>query len=263
MTKQTICVIIQTKSTCRNDVMNVVMNVVTRNKQIEFAPSLICMDLCNLENEVHFFDSLGCKVLHVDLIDGYFSPSMPIGLDTLRQLKKKTDMVFDAHLMAQSNAFFVRELIDIGCERICFHLESEQRPEAILQMIKSAGCKAGLALSPGTPVDSLKYLIHELDHVLLMQIPPGYAHLPGQCAMSFMPRKIKDLLTMMQETGRYVSITVDGRVNYENIGMLLNLGVNTFVCGTGCLFRKGESIEKNWRKLCAMIYENRMGVDML
>ena len=83
------------------------------------APSLICMDLCNLEQEVKRLEEAGCDMLHVDLLDGYFSPSMPIGLDLIRQLRKKTEIAFDAHVMAMDNTFFMEEIGRASCrERV-------------------------------------------------------------------------------------------------------------------------------------------------
>ena len=84
-------------------------------------PSLICSDLCNLEASVKALEETGCQMLHVDILDGYFSPSMPLGLDTVRQLRKKTSLAFDAHVMAVDNTFFMEELADIGTLAISSH----------------------------------------------------------------------------------------------------------------------------------------------
>ena len=89
------------------------------------APSLIsCCDLCNLEQSVKSLEDGGIGLLHVDILDGHFSPSMPLGLDTVAQLRTRTSMPFDVHLMASENDYFVRELLDIGVEQLVFHATS-------------------------------------------------------------------------------------------------------------------------------------------
>lgn len=116
------------------------------------SPSLISVcDLCNLERSVHQLEEAGIEMLHVDILDGHFSPSMPLGLDTVRQLRKKTNMIFDVHLMATAHDFFVEELLDIGVEQLVFHGEMEPHMDNRLNQIRKAGVRAGVALKPGTP----------------------------------------------------------------------------------------------------------------
>ena len=116
------------------------------------APSLIsCCDLCNLETSVRALETAGIGLLHVDILDGYFSPSMPLGIDTVRQLRKRTKLPFDVHLMASDNDFFVGELLDIGVEQLVFHAETERHIDNRLNQIHAAGARAGVALKPATP----------------------------------------------------------------------------------------------------------------
>ena len=91
-------------------------------KEMDIVPSLICMDLCNLERDVHRLEAMGCSILHVDILDGRYSPCMPIGLDTIRQLRERTQMLFDVHIMSVANEFFVSEALSMGVERVCFQL---------------------------------------------------------------------------------------------------------------------------------------------
>ena len=93
------------------------------NESCILSPSLICLDMCNLEREVKTLENNGIKMLHVDILDGHFSPSMPLGLDTVRQLRAKTDLFFDCHVMVTEQDFFVDELLDIGVDQIVFHGE--------------------------------------------------------------------------------------------------------------------------------------------
>ena len=165
-------------------------NAFSNQKQLNanIAPSLICADLCNLARDIDRMESIGCQMLHIDIIDGYFSPSMPIGIDTIRQLRQITTMQFDAHIMAKDNTFFVNELLSIGVDRLCFQIECEPTPGALLQKIHNGHSKAGIALAPTTSLSHLEYVIEECDFVLLMQIDPGYAFLPGIQKRTYMNR---------------------------------------------------------------------------
>ena len=113
------------------------------------APSLIsCCDLCNLEQSVKTLEDGGIELLHVDILDGHFSPSMPLGLDTVAQLRTRTSMPFDVHLMASENDYFVRELLDIGVEQLVFHAETERHIDNRLNQIHAAGAQSRLRAVP-------------------------------------------------------------------------------------------------------------------
>ena len=125
----------------------------------QISPALICMDICNLQQEVKSLEQLGCKMLHIDIIDGIFSPDMPLGINVVKELRNITGMIFDTHLMAVNNMPYVDMLLDCGIDRLCFHTEYEKRPSIVLRKIKSAGVKAGIAISPETTMESVKYLL--------------------------------------------------------------------------------------------------------
>lgn len=217
------------------------------NKNI--SPSLICMDLCNLEREAKGLERLGCNMLHVDIIDGIFSPDMPLGIDIVKRLRKLTNMTFDTHLMSVNNAPYVDMLLECGVDRLCFHTEFEQRPTILLRKIKSAGIKAGVAISPETTVSSLEYLLPLCDFVLLMRIDAGYAHLSGQNVYPQIEEKIAILQEYIKKYNLTLELEVDGRVGFEETERLLTLGVDTFVSGTKGVFSPGGSREENWDRL--------------
>ena len=209
------------------------------------SPSLICGDLINLENQIKEFENLGCEMIHIDIIDGRFSPDMPLGIGTVKNLRKCTDLIFDVHLMSVDNEPYIDLLIDAGADRICFHTEYAQRPNILLRKIKAAGIKCGIAISPETTVDSLKHLFPLCDFVLIMRIDPGYAHLAGQGVYNFTDDKISDIRKMYPD----LEIEVDGRVGFEETKHLLKLGCNTFVSGSKGFFCKENSKEENFKKL--------------
>ena len=221
--------------------------------QKHIAPSLICMDLCNLEQEIRFLETLGCSMLHVDIIDGVFSPDMPLGIDMIRQIRKKTDMLFDVHLMSTNNTPHADLLLGCGIDRLCFHPEFEARPSILLRKIRAAGVKAGLAISPETTVESVRYLLPLCDFILLMRIDAGYAHLPGQTVYPQTEEKIRILQGYAKEYGISLELELDGRVGFEETEYFSALGVSTFVSGTKGIFHPQGGRRENWERLQAIL----------
>lgn len=213
------------------------------------APSLICTDLCNLKSEVANLESLGCTILHVDIIDGIFSPDMPLGIETVRKLRSYSDMEFDVHLMAVNNMPYVDMLLSCGIDRLCFHPEHEPRPSILLRKIKAAGVKAGLAISPETTVESVRYLLPLCDFILLMRIDAGYAHLSGQQVYPQIEEKLALLKTYILSYGLSLEIEADGRIGFDDLPPLLKSGVDTFVSGTKGIFHPDASRAENWNRL--------------
>lgn len=219
-------------------------------REINISPSMICMDLCNLEQSVRDLEQTGCKMLHVDVLDGYFSPSMPIGLDTVRQLRRKTNLKFDAHIMAMDCTYFMEELADIGVDRLCFQVETERHISKKLSWLRERGIQAGVALSPATPVSTLEYVLEQCDFVLLMMINPGFASNPNENMLKSLGRKISELRKMIVQGGFNTTITIDGRTYLEVIPQYIEFGAQTFVAGTSALFRNnGLSLQENYASL--------------
>lgn len=206
-------------------------------KKCIFSPSLITLDLCNLEFQVKQLEEAGIEMLHVDLLDGYFSPSMPIGLDVVRQLRKKTSMAFDVHVMVNSYDYFVDELLDIGVQQIVFHGECEPHIDRRLNMIHDHGVKAGVALRPATSLTMLDYVLDKCDTVLLMLINPGYAGSASEQQVPYAARKIKELRKMIDDRGLHTKIEIDGRISTANIKAFGAHDVDIFVAGSTCINR--------------------------
>lgn len=215
-----------------------------------FSPSLITLDLCNLERQVKELEAQGCPMLHVDLLDGYFSPSMPIGLDVVRQLRQKTDLPFDVHLMANEQDYFVGELLEIGVQQLVFHAECEPHIDNRLNMIRRAGVRAGVALKPATSLTVLDYVLEKCDVVLLMLINPGYAGSAKEQQVPYGLRKISELRSLIKGRGLHTKIEIDGRVSPENIEALAKDQADIFVAGSTCI--KRDDIPGSWQALRAL-----------
>ena len=201
------------------------------------SPSLICLDMCNLESQIRILEQSGINVLHVDILDGHFSPSMPLGLDTVRQLRQKTDMFFDCHVMVENQDFFVDELLDIGVQQIVFHAETQPHIDGMINRIHAKGVKAGIALKPSTPLSTVEYVLDKCDSVLLMLINPGYAFLKREKQVAYADRKIRQLRQMINERGLDTKIELDGRISLDNIRTYGKDLADVFVTGTTCLDR--------------------------
>ena len=201
------------------------------------SPSLISVcDMCNLEHSVRQLEEAGIEMLHVDILDGHFSPSMPLGLDTVRQLRKRTNMFFDVHVMTTAHDFFIEELLDIGVQNIVFHGEMEPHLDNRLNQIHKAGVKAGVALKPGTPLNMLEYVLEKCDSVLLMLINPGYAQSKAEGQVPYAARKIRGLHEMIVSRGLDTKVILDGRISKENMAQFGPDGAaDIFVAGSTCL----------------------------
>lgn len=216
------------------------MNEALFDRRCILSPSLIsCCDLCNLESSVHALERAGIDMLHVDILDGHFSPSMPLGLDTVRRLRQLTDMAFDVHVMTTEHDFFVSELLDIGVQQLVFHAEYEPHIDYRLNQIHAAGARAGVALKPGTPLSVLDYVLEKCDAVLLMCINPGYAQCASEGQVPYADRKIRELHEMIRSRGLDTKIILDGRISKQNMADYAPDGIaDIFVAGSTCINKK-------------------------
>jgi len=224
-------------------------------ERLTIAPSLICTDLCNIQAQVQQLEAMGCSTLHIDIIDGRFSPDMPLGIDIVRQLRTRTGMTFDVHLMAKDNLPYIELLLAAGADRLCFHPEYEARPAILLRKIRAAGCMAGLAVSPEVPAVQIEPLLCLCDFLLIMRIDAGYAHLPGQQVYSHINDKIRVLQDAIRRQNHTIDLEADGRVGFADIVPLAKLGVTTFVSGTAGVFHPENTREENWKRLQKIIKE--------
>lgn len=215
-----------------------------------YTPSLIsCCDLCNVERSVRTLEEAGIGMLHVDILDGHFSPSMPLGLDTVRQLRGRTGLFFDCHLMVTEQDYFVDELLDIGVEQIVFHAETQPHIDGMLNRIHAAGVKAGVALKPATPLSQLEYVLEKCDTVLLMLINPGYASAKGESQVPYAARKVRQLREMIDSRGLDTKIEIDGRISPDNI-RAFGKDVDLYVVGSTCV--KKDTLASDFEKMNAL-----------
>jgi len=215
-------------------------------RPIQISPSLMCADLCRLEEEVRALESEGVDSLHFDIMDAHFVPNLPLGLELVRQLRKRTQLPFDVHLMVEDNRLFIDKLVSLGVQSISVHAESALHLDQILESIGRHGVHAGVALNPATPLSALEYVLERLDFVLLMTVNPGFA---GQKLVPSALRKIADCRNFLKARGFDLLIEVDGNVSFKNIPGMVAAGADILVAGTSSLFHESATLRKNMSRL--------------
>lgn len=218
------------------------------NKKCIIAPSFISVsDVLHLEDSVRTMEKSGIDIIHMDILDGHFSPSMPMGFDVLRAVRKITNLPFDVHLMTEGNDYYVDELLDIGVQQILFHIETEKHVDHMINRIHEAGVRAGVALKPATPISVLDYVLDKCDGVLLMLMNPGFADSKSEGQVPYAARKVKDLSSLIKSRGLNTKVVLDGRISRQNIADFgPNGDADIFVCGSTCLNKMdlGNSINE-------------------
>lgn len=201
---------------------------------IIICPSLLAADMGNLEQELKTVESCGVDSLHIDVMDGTFVPNIAFGPDQVSMLRPISNMHFDVHMMVQNPDRFISSFVDAGADCITVHAEACTHLHRSIQVIKSFGMKAGVALNPATPISVLSYLYEMLDLVLIMTVNPGYG---GQKNIAAMNQKIKELADIKQAGGYSFEIQVDGGINLSNVRDVINAGATNIVIGSAAFQR--------------------------
>ncbi len=203
---------------------------------IKLAPSILSADFARLLEDVKKVEKAGCEYLHIDVMDGHFVPNITLGPGIVKSLRKDVNMVFDAHLMIENPDNYIKEFVDAGCDIIVVHQEACTHLHRTIQNIKSHGIKAGVALNPATPIETIKYVLQDVDMVLLMSVNPGFG---GQSYIPVVTEKIKELKALIDEMNLDIDIEVDGGVKPSNIAEVVNAGANVIVAGSA-IFNAGN-----------------------
>ena len=193
------------------------------------SPSLLSADFLNLGRDVEMVNESAAGWMHLDIMDGVFVPNISYGLPIVSQVKKIARKPLDVHLMIVQPERYVEAFRQAGADILTVHLEASTHLHRTLQHIKSVGMKAGVALNPHTPVNSLEDIIQDIDVVLVMSVNPGFG---GQSFIEHSLKKVEKLKRLIEQTGSSALIEVDGGVNLQTGQQLVAAGANALVAGS-------------------------------
>lgn len=218
------------------------------------SPSLMCVDLMNVQRDVEILDKAGVDYYHIDIMDNHYVPNITLSPDFVKGLKKITKTPLDIHMMIEEPESMIHQMDCVDENDIlCIHYESTIHPQKALAAIRGMGAKAGLALNPGTPICVLEDLLPDIDMVLCMTVNPGFA---GQKLIPATLNKITRIRNFLDENGYpETKIEVDGNVSFENAVKMHEAGADIYVAGTSSIFAKTGTLEENLKKLRKIIGE--------
>ncbi|MFP4456192.1 MAG: ribulose-phosphate 3-epimerase [Clostridia bacterium] len=202
---------------------------------MKISPSILAADFANLESDIKKVEN-SADALHLDVMDGVFVPNISFGLPIVKAIRKVTDLPLDVHLMIENPGNYIEDFAKIGSDYITVHAEACRHLNRTINKIKELGCKAGVSLNPHTDEAVLKYLIKDIDLVLVMSVNPGFG---GQSFIKEMLNKIKNIKKMIEKENEEVIIAVDGGINQHNISEVYKAGA-TFIIAGSAVFKSDD-----------------------
>lgn len=197
---------------------------------VKICPSILSADFSRLAEEIQDVEKKGADVIHLDLMDGHFVPNLTFGVPVVKTLRSCTTLPFDAHLMVEHPEMYIDGLAKAGVTYVTVHQEACVHLDRVLQQIKEAGMKAGVALNPATPVATLSCVAAQLDMILVMSVNPGFG---GQSFIPYALDKILEAKELLNTVGNTQAvIEVDGGVNAKTAQSVKDAGATFLVAGS-------------------------------
>ena len=209
-------------------------------RKIKIAPSMLSADFSKFGEEVQKTVESGADLLHLDVMDGNFVKNITFGPKFIKDARKYTNAIFDAHLMILNPWKYIENFADAGADIITVHVEAcGDRLKDTLKAIKSLEKKCGAVINPDTPVENLKEAAEECDMILLMSVFPGFG---GQKFIDSVLPKIKEAKKLVDSIGKDIDIEIDGGITKENVGAVKEAGANVIVAGS-TVFKESNRAE--------------------
>lgn len=196
---------------------------------IKVSPSILASDFSKLGEEAAACETAGAQMLHIDVMDGHFVPNITLGAPVVKSLRKCTAKEFDVHLMISDPLKYIPDFHSAGADIITFHIEADSDTKKTVELIKSLGIKAGIALKPATPAEAVFPYLDDLDMVLVMTVEPGFG---GQSFMENQLDKIKAVREECNKRGLNTDIQVDGGITDATAPLVISAGANVLVAGS-------------------------------
>jgi ribulose-phosphate 3-epimerase len=196
---------------------------------MKISPSILSADFSRLGEEIQNIEKAGADYIHLDVMDGSFVPNITIGNEVVKNLRKKTALPFDVHLMINNPDNHIKAFADAGSDIITIHAEASIHLDRSLDLIKSFGKKVGVSIVPSTHEDVLDYVLEKLDLILVMTVNPGFG---GQKFLSSQLRKIENLRKKIDKIGKKIELEVDGGINEETSKIVASAGADVLVSGS-------------------------------
>jgi ribulose-phosphate 3-epimerase len=190
------------------------------------APSILSSDFSRLAEEVRVVQQAGADMLHLDIMDGHFVPNITFGPTFVKAVKSVADVPLDVHLMIENPDAYIDDFISAGADILTVHVETCTHLNKALNYIRDLGAKPAVTLNPSTPLESIEYVIDDVDMVLIMSVNPGFS---GQ---KFIPKMLDKISRAREMVGDEVDIQIDGGITAENAGNVIEAGANILVSGS-------------------------------
>jgi len=203
------------------------------------APSILSADFARLGDEIKAVEAAGADWIHADVMDGHFVPNITIGPLIVDAVRSVTSLPIDVHLMIENPDNYIPAFAKAGAAWISVQIETSVHLNRSIQLIRECGAKPGVVLNPSTPIQTLEWIIEDIDYVLIMSVNPGFG---GQAFIKNSLAKIKALRQMIQSKNLNTPIQVDGGVNEKTIADIAAAGADIFVAGSA-IFGSGDYLE--------------------